>query len=349
MRLDELARRIGATVEGDGAIEITSVAAIEDAADGALTFVANPRYRRWLTRTRASAVVVGPGEDAGGRTVLRAPDPYGAFARALALFDRRPRPPRGVHPTAVVAASARIGDGASIGAYTVVGEDVAIGRDATLHPHVTVYPGARIGDRFTAHAGAVVRECVEIGDDVVLQPGAVVGGDGFGYIPRGLDRAPEPISQVGTVVLGDRVEIGANATVDRAAVGATRLDPGVKLDNLVMVAHGCRVGANSLLAAQTGLEGSTTLGRGVMTGGQVGFAGHCDVGDGARIAAQSGVAGDVAAGQTVGGSPAVDIALWRRCFAALLRLPDLVRRVRALERATHASVARDRASEEEDK
>jgi UDP-3-O-[3-hydroxymyristoyl] glucosamine N-acyltransferase len=330
MRIDELARRIDATLEGDESIEITGAAAIEDARAGELTFVANPRYRHLIATTHASAVVVSRSEEARGKNVLRASDPYGAFARALALFDDRPQPLPGVHPTAVIAPSARIGPGSYVGPYAVVGEDVEIGRDARIHPHVTIYPRVRAGDRFTAHAGAVVRECVVIGDDVVLQPGVVVGGDGFGYIPHAGAPA-RAIPQIGTVVVGDAVEIGANSTVDRAAVGATRLEHGAKLDNLVMVAHGCRVGARSLLAAQTGLAGSTVLGSDVMTGGQVGFAGHCTVGDGVRIAAQSGVAADVEGGKTIAGTPAIDIALWRRAVVAFARLPEILRRVRSLE------------------
>jgi UDP-3-O-[3-hydroxymyristoyl] glucosamine N-acyltransferase len=336
MRLDEIARRLGAAVEGDGGVEISGVAAIEEAERGELTFVANPRYRKLIATTCASAVIVSMDEDARGKTVLRASDPYATFAAALALFDQRPVPQPGIHPTAVIAASARIGEDAYVGPYTVIGDDVTIGRDARIHPHVTIYARARIGDRFTAHAGAVVRECVEIGDDVVLQPGVVIGGDGFGYVPAG-GRPARPIPQIGTVVLGDAVEIGSNTTVDRAAVGATRVGAGAKLDNLVMVAHGCRVGERSLLAAQTGMAGSTVLGDDVMTGGQVGFAGHCVVGNGVRIAAQSGVAGDVPAGSTVAGSPAIDIALWRRAVTAFARLPDLLRRLRVLERARGAS------------
>jgi UDP-3-O-[3-hydroxymyristoyl] glucosamine N-acyltransferase len=330
VRLDELARHIGALVEGDPSVDISGVAPIEDAVAGDLTFVANPRYRRLIATTRASAIVMSRHEDAHGRTVLRTDDPYAAFARVLPLFDRRPQPARGIDATAAIAATAQIGEGAYVGAYAVIGEDVTIGRDARIYPHVTIYGGARIGDRFVAHAGAVVRECVVIGDDVVLQPGVVIGGDGFGYV-LAEGQAPRAISQIGTVVLGNAVEIGANTTVDRAAVGATRVEGGAKLDNLVMVAHGCRIGPRSLLAAQTGMAGSTTLGAEVMTGGQVGFAGHCSVGDGVKIAAQSGIAGDVPAGCTVAGSPAIDIALWRRAVAVFARLPEVLRRIRALE------------------
>ena len=330
MRLGELATRLGLALDGDGEIEITSIAPIDEAGPGDLTFLANPKYRRQIAGSGASAVIIGPSEDAAGKAALRATDPYAAFVAALALFDRRPRPAPGIHPTAVIADSARIAEGASIGAYAVIGEDVVIGRGATVHPHVVIYPGVRIGERFTAHAGAVVRESVTIGDDVVLQPGAVVGADGFGFLPRGRE-VPVPIPQVGSVRLGDHVEIGANTTIDRATVGETRLGRGVKLDNLVMVGHGSRIGDGSMLAGQTGMAGSTHIGARVMSGGQAGFAGHLSVGDDCRIAAQAGVIGDVAAGATVAGMPAVELALWRRAAASLLRLPELLRRVRRLE------------------
>lgn len=330
MRLGELASRLGLALDGDGEIEISAIAPIDEAGPGDLTFVANPKYRKQLAASRASAVILAPGEDAAGKAALRAVAPYAAFVAALSLFDRRPRPKPGIHATAAIADSARVGEGASIGAYAVIGEEVVIGRDAVVHPHVVIYAGSRIGDRFTAHAGAVVRESVVIGDDVVLQPGAVVGADGFGFLPRGRE-VPLPIPQAGTVRLGDHVEVGANSTVDRATIGETRLGRGVKLDNLVMVGHGSRIGDGTMLAGQSGMAGSTRIGARVMTGGQAGFAGHLSVGDDAQIAAQAGVIGDIEAGVTVAGMPAVEIGLWRRAAAAVLRLPELLRRVRRLE------------------
>jgi UDP-3-O-[3-hydroxymyristoyl] glucosamine N-acyltransferase len=220
----------------------------------------------------------------------------------------------------------------SIGAYAVVGDGSCVGDGSVLHPHVVVYPRVRIGRRCTIHAGAVLREDVVLGDDVVLQPGVVVGGDGFGFLPAGRD-VPIPIPQIGTVRLEDHVELGANTTVDRATVGETVLGRGVKLDNLVMVAHGCRIGEESLLAGQSGLAGSTVIGRRVQFGGQVGAAGHLEVGDDVRVAAKSGIDNDVAPGSVIGGYPEMDIRLWRRISAAVQRLPELLRRVRRLERA----------------
>ncbi len=210
-----------------------------------------------------------------------------------------------------------------------------IGPGATIHPHVTIYAGVRIGRAFVAHAGVVVREDTVIGDRVVLHPGVVLGADGFGFAPTA-DGAVK-IPQTGIVIIEDDVEIGANTTIDRATIGATRIGRGAKLDNLVMVGHNCEVGADAFLAAQVGLAGSTKLGRGVQMGGQAGAAGHLTIGDGVQIVAQSGVPNSVPAGQTVGGYPAVEVTRWRRASAALLRLPELLQRVRRLERALAGS------------
>lgn len=331
MRLADLAERIGADLEGDGDIEIDGVAPIDGAEPGMVTFLANAKYRPALATTRASAVIVDRDETVAGTAALRCTNPYQAFVAALYEFDRRPRPAAGIHRTAVIDASADIGEGAYVGACAVIGAGVRIGRDARIYPNVTIYDGVVIGDRFTAHAGAVVREEVRLGDDVVLQPGAVVGADGFGFVPVG-GGDPLPIPQIGSARLDDKVEIGANSTVDRAAVGETVVGSGAKLDNLVMVAHGCQVGEGSLLAAQTGIAGSTRLGKRVMTGGQVGIQGHIELGDDSSVAAGSGVVASVREGDTVAGYPAVGIGAWRRNMVLVRRLPELLRRLRKLER-----------------
>lgn len=331
MRLDELAAQIGCSLEGDPAIEVSGINTVRDAGPGEVTFVIHPRYRRYLRHTQAAAVICGPDLQEVPVAALRSRQPYLSLARALALFENPCPWPAGVHPTAVIAPSARIGADARIGPYAVIGEDVRIGNGARIGAHVVIYPGARIGDRFVAHAGVTVRERVEIGDDVIIQAGAVIGSEGFGYVAAE-DGSIQRVPQIGTVVLEDGVEVGANTTIDRATVGVTRVGREAKLDNLVMVAHGCDVGERAFLAAQVGLAGSTRVGRGVQMGGQAGAAGHLEIGDGARVAAQSGIASDVPAGRTVGGYPAVEIAQWRRVTAALGRLPELLRRVRRLER-----------------
>jgi len=330
MRLEELARRLECELRGDGGVEIEGVRSLEEAGPRDLTFLTNARYAPRLADTRAAAVLLAHDAPEVAVPTLRARDPYLCLARALALFHVPRRPPAGIHPTAVVAASARIAEPVSIGAYAVVGEDVEIGPGATLYPHVTLYPGVRIGADFTAHAGVVVREDVRIGDRVLLHPGVVLGADGFGFAPGPAGAVKVP--QTGTVIVEDDVEIGANTTVDRATLGATVIRAQAKLDNLVMVAHNCEIGAGSFLAAQVGIAGSTRIGRGVRMGGQAGVAGHVTIGDGAQVIAQSGIPSSVAAGKVVGGYPAMEAALWRRTSAAILRLPELLRRVRRLER-----------------
>ncbi len=329
MRLAKLAALLSCELRGDGDVEITRAAPIESAGAGDVTFVANRRYMRFLDGLAASAVILAPDAPAVGVPSLRTSDPYLAFTKAVELFYRPLPFPPGVHPTAQIAPSARIGEDAAIGAFVVIGEGVRIGVGARIAPHVVIYPEVSIGDRFLAHAHVTVRERVRIGNDVVLHSGAVVGSDGFGYMP--VEGGIRRLLQAGDVVIEDEVEIGANTTVDRAMVGSTVLHRGVKLDNLVMIAHGCAIGEYSMLAAQAGLSGSTQIGKWVRMGGQAASAGHLSVGDGAQIAARGALGNSVAAGVTVGGTPAMDFAVWRRFVAARSRLPDLLRRVRRLE------------------
>jgi UDP-3-O-[3-hydroxymyristoyl] glucosamine N-acyltransferase len=340
MRLAELAERLGCELHGDGEVEIVGVAPIESANPGDLAFVGNPRYARYLKTTRAAAVILPSSAPPLGVPTLRTAEPHLAFARAIEIFHRPVRQAPGIHPTAVIADSAVIGPDASVGPYAVVGDGTRIGTRATLGPHVVIYPEVTIGDRFVAHAHVTVRERVLIGNDVILHAGVVIGSDGFGYVPTRAGTIHK-VPQAGNVVLEDGVEIGANTTVDRAAVGSTILRRNVKLDNLVMVAHGCEVGPSCLLAAQVGLAGGTRLGRGVMLGGQVGSAGHLTIGDGAMVAAKSGVAGDLEAGGVYGGIPAQPIGRWRRASMAAARVSELLRRLRRLERAVGVDASDD--------
>lgn len=330
MKLGEVARLVGGELHGDPHVVIERVAALEDAGPGSLSFYADSRHAGLLATTEASAILVGRDAPPASCATIVVPHAYVAAVQVIEALVPPRRPVPGIHPTAVIASTARLGPGASVGPFVTVGERVRIGGNAVLHAGVVVYEDVTIGDDFTAHARAVLREGCRLGDRVVLHAGAVVGSDGFGYLP--LPSGPRRIPQIGTVVLADDVEIGANATIDRAALGETVVERGTKIDNLVMVAHGCRIGPGSLLAAQVGLAGGTVVGTGAMLGGQVGSAGHLTIGDGARVAAKSGISGDLAAGGTYGGIPAVDIRAWRRMTAAWLRLGDLLRRVRRLER-----------------
>ena len=324
MQAGELARVLQAELRGAPDVEITGVAGIEEAEPGQITFVANPKYAALAQTTRASAILVAPDFPEVPAVTLRLRNPYLAFARAVEIFYQPPAWPEGVHPTAVIDRTAKIGSNARIGAYSVVGADVVIGDDAILLPHVVIYPGVRIGERFFAHAHAVVRENCQVGNDVVLQNGVIVGSDGFGFAKdeRGQWRK---IPQSGPTVLGDRVEVQANACIDRASVGSTRIGNGVKVDNLVQVGHGSSVDENTLLCAQVGLAGSTHVGKDVILAGQVGVAGHCRIGDNVIAIAQAGLHGDIPAGSMLAGSPAFDHKQWLRASALFSRLPELLR------------------------
>jgi len=335
MKLSAIATALGATLDnGDPSQEITGVAGIEEATAGQITFIANPKYIASAKTTRASAIIVGNDFPEGQTALLRSENPYLAFARAIDLFYQPPHYQPGIHPTAVIAGSARLGANAHVGAYVVIGEEVVIGDSAVLLPHVVIYRGARIGDNFFAHAHAVVRENCVVGDNVILQNGVIIGGDGFGFARDG-DRW-QKITQSGPAVLEDDVEVQANACVDRASIGETRVSRGVKIDNLAQVGHGSAVGENTLLCAQVGLAGSSVIGKNVVLAGQAGVAGHCNVGDGVVITAQSGTHGDIPAGSVVSGSPAFDNKQWLRAVSVFNKLPELARTVRQLAQGSVA-------------
>jgi UDP-3-O-[3-hydroxymyristoyl] glucosamine N-acyltransferase len=335
MKLGEIADRLGCKLEGDAGIEITGVAGVEEAGPGQLTFLSNPRYRRAAEATRASAILLGPGakldraQGAPALALLWSENAYLDFARAIEFFYEAPKPAPGIHPTAIVAKSAQIGEGASIGPYCFVDEDVTIGRKSVLHSFVTIYRGARIGNDFLAHSQTVVREACRIGNRVTLQNGAVVGADGFGFA-RQADGRWYKMRQSGTTVIEDDVEIQANACVDRATVGETYVGRGTKIDGLAIVGHGCKVGEDTLLCGQVGLAGSTQVGNKCILAGQVGAAGHLKIGDGAIITSQSGVPNDVPAGAVYSGYPAIENKAWLKEVAALHHLPELLKTVREL-------------------
>jgi len=328
MRLSEIAAALGTRLEnGSPDTEISGVAAIETAGPGHLTFVSNPKYAALARSTEASAVIVAEDFPALSTAMLRSKNPYLDFARALEFFYRPPQYAPGIHPTAVIHPSAQIKTGAHIGPFVVVHEEVEIGQNAMLLAHVVIYRGVRIGDNFLAHSHAVVREFCWIGNNVALQNGVIVGGDGFGFAKDNAGRWHK-IVQSGPTVIEDDVEIQSNACVDRASVGETRISRGAKIDNLVQVGHGSKVGEDSLLCAQAGLAGSTDVGNNVILAGQVGVAGHCRIGDGVIATAQSGIPNDVPAGAVVSGYPAIDNKLWLRCVAVFNRLPEIAKVLR---------------------
>jgi len=328
MKLSQIAKSLGATLEnGSPHTEITGVAGIEQAGPGQITFVSNPKYAAAARTTKAAAVIVSEDFPSISAAMLRSKNPYLAWARAIELFYQPPRYAPGIHPTAVVHSWTKIGKNAHVGPYVVIDEGVEVGDNAVLLAHVVIYRGAKIGDNFFAHAHAVVREFCQLGDNVVLQNGVVVGADGFGFAKDDAGHWHK-IVQSGPAVLEDNVEVQANACIDRASVGETRIARGAKIDNLVQVGHGSSVGEDTLLCAQVGLAGSTEVGKSVILAGQVGVAGHCKIGDGAIATAQSGIPSDVAAGATVSGYPAIDNRLWLRCSAVFNKLPELAKALR---------------------
>jgi UDP-3-O-[3-hydroxymyristoyl] glucosamine N-acyltransferase len=335
MKLGELAARLGCKLQGDGNLEVRGVAGIESAQPGEVTFLSNPKYSRELVKTRASAVflnekvVIKRGPGLPPLAALRSQNPYFDFARAIELFCTPAAYSPGIHPTTVVAKSARIGEGAHIGPHCFVDEDVEIGRRAVLHSLVTIYRNTRIGDDFLAHSQTVVREACMIGNRVILQNGVVVGGDGFGFAKRS-DGRWHKIMQNAPVVIEDDVEIQANSCIDRATVGETRIRRGAKIDDLVLVGHACEVGEDTILCGQVGLAGSTRVGNRCILAGQVGSAGHLDIGDGATVTSQSGVPSDVPPGAIYSGYPAMENKLWLKVMATLKNLPEMQKTVRRL-------------------
>jgi UDP-3-O-[3-hydroxymyristoyl] glucosamine N-acyltransferase len=330
MKLSEIAAKLNCDLQGDGSIEINRVVGIEEARGGDLTFLSNPKYTHQLKLTQASAIIISKEAPPLPISTLRTENAYLAFAKCIELFYSSPKPHAGIHPTAIISSSAQIGKSPSIGAFVFIDDEVTIGDYAILFPHVVIYRGARIGNDFLAHSHVVVREYCEIGHNVILQNGVVIGADGFGFAKQ-TDSSYYKIIQSGKVVLEDNVEVQANATIDRSAVGETRISKGSKVDNLVQVGHGSRVGENTLLCAQVGLAGSTQVGANVILTGQVGVAGHCKIGDNVIATAQSGIPGDVPSGAVVSGYPAIDNKLWLKCSILFSKLPEFNKKIKDLQ------------------
>jgi UDP-3-O-[3-hydroxymyristoyl] glucosamine N-acyltransferase len=334
--LSELADHVHGKVVGDGQIIIEKVASIEEAGAGAITFLANPRYRQFLLTTSASAVIVGPGVIGNtppepDKAYLETPNPYLAFAKILQLFNAPPAPKPQVSSLAYIESNAIVGEGAAVFPHVFVGERARVGRRTVLYPGVFLGAASAVGDDCVLHANVVVREGCRLGNRVILHAGVIVGSDGFGYAREGKVRVKIP--QVGIVKIEDDVEIGANTTIDRGTLGETIIARGTKIDNLVQIAHNVTIGEDSVIAAQAGIAGSTRIGRNVTLAGQVGVVNHIVIGDGATIGPQSGVAQSVAPGAVLSsGITAAPHREWLKVMALLPQLPKLWTLVRALEK-----------------
>jgi UDP-3-O-[3-hydroxymyristoyl] glucosamine N-acyltransferase len=336
MTTAEIARLLNGHLSGDGNIEISGLAKIEEAGPHDLSFVANERYVRFLETTGAGAVLARPGTSAATCAVIEVADPYLSFQQLLNVFHPlQAWLPAGIHPTAVIAPDATIGADVTVGAYCFIGPRCRIGAGSVVYPHVTISADVEIGAQCEIHSQVSLREGVHLGARVVIQDGVVVGSDGFGFAPGA--EGYQKIPQRGIVVIEDDVEIGANTTIDRATLGATIIKRGTKLDNLIQIAHNVSIGEHTVIAAQTGISGSAKIGNWCQIGGQTGIVGHIQVGDRVMMGAKTGIAGDVASGEIISGAPARAHSLWKRIEASLTRLPDLFKRVRALETAVFES------------
>ena len=323
----QIAGLIGGTIEGNADATVQTFAKIEEGMEGAISFLANPKYEPYLYSTSSSVVLVNndfsPSQPVKA-TLIRVPNAYEAIARLLSFYESQMAKRKGIHPTAVIEESASVGEDCYIGPYVYIGEGVTVGRGTQIYAHSVVEKGASVGDDCLIYPNvSIYHECV-IGSRVILHSGCVIGADGFGFAPGA--EGYEKIPQIGRVEIEDDVEIGANTCVDRSTMGATRIHRGVKLDNLVQVAHNCEVGSHTVMSAQVGVAGSTKIGEWCMFGGQVGIAGHALIGDRTLSGAQAGIAGSIRKGHvTVQGSPAIDAKVFARASAVFKNLPEMYR------------------------
>jgi UDP-3-O-[3-hydroxymyristoyl] glucosamine N-acyltransferase len=334
-----IAEFLKGTVEGDPSASVHDVTKIEEGKSGTLSFLANPKYEKYIYETNSSIVIVNEDfkpQKPVSATLIRVKNAYESFAALLRLYEEQKPKKKGISRLASISEKATLGKELYVGDFAVVSDGVSIGDQVQLYPQVYIGEGVTIGEGTILHPGVKVYEGTEIGSHCIIHAGAVIGGDGFGFAPN-QENNYEKIPQVGKVIIEDHVEVGANTTIDRATMGATILRKGVKLDNLIMIAHNVEVGENTVMAAQTGISGSTKVGRNCMFGGQVGLIGHITIADGVKIAAQSGVTKNIKQENiVVQGSPTLDFTHYQRCYVVFKNLPDLRNQVIELEKKVAA-------------
>ncbi|MBQ9669256.1 MAG: UDP-3-O-(3-hydroxymyristoyl)glucosamine N-acyltransferase [Prevotella sp.] len=330
----QIAEFVGGHIEGNAEAKVSTFAKIEEGREGALSFLSNPKYTHFIYETKSSVVLIGDDvvlEREVKPTLVRVKNAYEAVARLLQLYEQMKPRRTGIDPTASISAKATVGQNVYIGAYAVIGDGAVVGDGAQIYPHVVVGDGVSIGSETKIYPNVTIYEGCRIGSRCTLHAGAVIGADGFGFAPGqdGYDKIP----QIGIVVIEDDVEIGANTCVDRSTMGQTVIHRGVKLDNLIQVAHNCEVGENTVMSAQVGLAGSTKIGQWCMVGGQAGFAGHIQVADRTNVGAQCGVIKNTKGqGETLIGSPAMDPKIFFKAKAIYSHLPDMYRELAQLRR-----------------
>ena len=330
----QIAELIGGRVEGNEDAAVCTFAKIEEGREGAISFLSNPKYTHYIYETKSTIVLVNEDlelEHPVSTTLIRVKNAYEAVARLLQLYESMKPKKKGIDPTAIIAASAKVGQDVYIGAYAVIGEGTVVGDGTQIYPHVVIGDSVQMGKGCLIYPNVTIYQGCQVGNNVTIHAGSVIGADGFGFAPNqeGYDKIP----QIGIVIIEDNVEIGANTCVDRSTMGQTIIHKGVKLDNLIQVAHNCEIGENTVMSAQVGMAGSTKIGAWCMVGGQAGFAGHIAVADKTFVGAQCGVIGNTKGnGEQLIGSPAMDPKVYFKGMAILRRLPDMYKEVNALRK-----------------
>ncbi len=331
-----IAKMLGGTTEGNPLAMVSRLSKIEEGTPGSLTFLSNPKYTHFIYKTTASIVIVSNDfkpEAPVSSTLIRVENPHESFVRLLEIYNQARMDKHGIDSQAFVSKTAVVGKDAYIGAFAIIGDGAKIGSNVKIHPQVYVGDNAEIKDNTTLFPGVkVYADCI-IGSNCTLHAGVIIGGDGFGFTPQD-DNAYRKVPQIGNVIIEDYVEIGSNTTIDRATIGSTIIRKGVKLDNLIQIAHNVEVGENTVIAAQTGIAGSAKIGRDCMIGGQVGIVGHISIADKVKIAAKSGIASSIInEGEVVQGAPAFGIGDYKRAYVLFKKLPELEKRIKELEQA----------------
>lgn len=330
----QIAMMIQGKVEGNPDAAVASFGKIEEAKSGQLSFLANPKYEEYLYQTQASVIIINDGfvlKQPVEATLIRVPDAYTAFAALLTKYQEIVQQQlSGIQTPSYIAESAKLGSNVFFGAFAYIGNHSTVGNNSKIYPQAFIGDNVQIGENTVIHPGVKIYHGCKVGNNVIIHSGTVVGSDGFGFAPQA-DGSFKKVPQIGNVVIEDDVEIGSNTTIDRATIGSTLIKKGVKLDNLIQIAHNVEIGNSTVIAAQTGVSGSTKIGKGVMIGGQAGIVGHIHLGDGSKVNAQSGVSKSIEPGKAVTGSPAYDYTAALRSQAAARKLPELEKRVKELE------------------
>lgn len=331
---EQIAAVLEGTVVGDKNIEVSNLSKIEEGKKGTLSFLANPKYTKYIYQTEASIVIVDKKfepEKEINCTLIKVEDPYLSFTQLLEMYNEAKMSKTGISSSASIAESAKIGQNVYIGEFVVISDNAVIGDGCKIYPQSFVGENTKLGNGCTLFSGSkIYHDCI-IGNECTFHSGVIIGSDGFGFAPQN-ETDFRKIPQIGNVIIEDRVEVGSNTTIDRATLGSTIIRKGVKLDNLIQVGHNVEIGSNTVIAAQSGISGSCKIGENCMIGGQVGIAGHLTIGNGVMIAAQSGIGSNIPDGKIVQGSPAFDIAPYKRSYVYFRRLPDTMKRLEDLEK-----------------